>query len=61
MGNGKRVATNIVTGAKDGLWARFRDRSDARNPYGLSARADRAVERYDWRTDSKEKEPEPEQ
>jgi glycosyltransferase involved in cell wall biosynthesis len=61
MGNGKRVATNIATGVKDGLWARFKDRSDARNPYGLSARADRAVERYDWRTEPKEKEPEPEQ
>jgi glycosyltransferase involved in cell wall biosynthesis len=61
MGNGKRVARNIVTGAKDGLWARFKDRSDARNPYGLSARADRAVERYDWRTEPKEKETEPEQ
>ena len=61
MGNGKRVATNIAAGVKDGLWARLKDRSDARNPYGLSARADRAVERYDWRPESKEKEPEPEQ
>jgi glycosyltransferase involved in cell wall biosynthesis len=51
MGSGKRVAKNIAVGSKDGLWARLRDRSDARNPYGFSARADRAVEIYDWRTE----------
>ncbi|WP_128477700.1 glycosyltransferase family 2 protein [Halorussus pelagicus] len=51
FGTGKRVTKNIAVGAKDGLWARFKDRSDARNPYGLSMRADRAVEVYDWRTD----------
>ncbi|WP_276281179.1 glycosyltransferase family 2 protein [Halorussus caseinilyticus] len=56
MGNGKRVTTNVVVGCKDGLWARFKDRSETRNPYGLSARADRAVERYDWRTDPEERE-----
>ncbi|WP_137283579.1 glycosyltransferase family 2 protein [Halorussus salinisoli] len=63
MGSGKRVAQNVAVGSKDGLWARLKDRSDARNPYGLSARADRAVERYDWRTDVEEKErsEEPEQ
>ncbi len=49
MGSGKRVTANIAVGSKDGLWSRLRDRSDARNPSGLSARADRAVELYDWR------------
>ena len=47
--NGKRVVANGATGAKDGLVARLKDRTVARNPYGLSSRADRAVERYDWR------------
>jgi len=51
MANGKRVAVNTAIGCKDGLWARLKDRSEARNPWGISSRADRAVERYDWRTD----------
>jgi len=51
MANGKRVAVNTAIGCKDGLWARLKDRSEARNPWGVSSRADRAVERYDWRTD----------
>ncbi|UPV73119.1 glycosyltransferase family 2 protein [Halorussus limi] len=50
IGSGKRVTKSIAVGSKDGLWSRLRDRSDARNPNGLSARADRAVELYDWRT-----------
>ncbi|USZ68949.1 glycosyltransferase family 2 protein [Halorussus salilacus] len=49
FGNGKRVVTNMSVGYKDGLLARAKDRTESRNPYGLSARADRAVERYDWR------------
>ncbi|WP_435179864.1 glycosyltransferase family 2 protein [Halorussus sp. AFM4] len=56
MGHGKRVTASALIGCKDGLRARFADRSDARNPNGLSARADRAVERYDWRTDTEEPE-----
>ena len=56
MGQGKRVTVSALVGCKDGLRARFSDRSDARNPNGLSARADRAVERYDWRGDSGESE-----
>lgn len=56
MGIGKRVLVNIAIGTKDGTWARFRDRSEARNPNGVSSRADRAVERYDWRTESNEPE-----
>jgi len=49
FGNGKRVLVNVAVGSKDGLVARFRDRTETRNPYGFSSRADRAVERYDWR------------
>ncbi|WP_115862726.1 glycosyltransferase family 2 protein [Halorussus litoreus] len=52
LGNGKRVVANAAAGSKDGVIARFRDRSATRNPNGVSARADRAVERYDWRTES---------
>lgn len=49
---GKRVCKGIAVGTKDGALARVRDRSDARNPAGLSSRADRAVERYDWRDEA---------
>jgi glycosyltransferase involved in cell wall biosynthesis len=48
-GAGKDVGKHIALGTKDGVLARFRDRSETRNPAGLSSRADRAVERYDWR------------
>ncbi|PSP55709.1 glycosyl transferase family 2 [Halobacteriales archaeon QS_1_67_19] len=51
IGNGKRVLKSIAVGCKDGLWARAKDRSESRNPHGISARADRAVERYDWRAE----------
>ncbi|WP_135829252.1 glycosyltransferase family 2 protein [Halorussus halobius] len=54
LGNGKRVVTSAATGTKDGLVALVRDRSPARNPHGVSDRADRAVERYDWRTEPEE-------
>jgi glycosyltransferase involved in cell wall biosynthesis len=49
LGNGRDVVGGISTGISDGLVARARDRSRARNPHGLSKRADRAVARYDWR------------
>jgi len=49
VGNGRDVVGGIATGASDGLVARARDRSPARNPHGISKRADRAVARYDWR------------
>ncbi|WP_433624898.1 glycosyltransferase family 2 protein [Halomicrococcus sp. NG-SE-24] len=49
FGGGKQVVGSIVLGAVDGLRARFADRSESRNPAGLSSRSDRAVERYDWR------------
>jgi len=49
INSGKHVLRNIATGTRDGVRARVEDRTDARNPAGLSSRADRAVERYDWR------------
>ncbi|WP_158057719.1 glycosyltransferase family 2 protein [Halorussus halophilus] len=54
MGSGKQVVTNTIVGCKDGLVARLRDRTESRNPRGLSSRADRVVERYDWREREKE-------
>ncbi|PSQ19266.1 glycosyl transferase family 2 [Halobacteriales archaeon QS_8_69_26] len=39
----------LFAGVKDGLTTRVRDRRPVRNPHGLSARFDRAVETYDWR------------
>jgi glycosyltransferase involved in cell wall biosynthesis len=49
FGNGRDVVVGIATGGSDGLVARARDRSSARNPHGVSKRGDRAVTRYDWR------------
>jgi len=49
VGNGRDVVVGVATGWSDGLVARARDRSDARNPHGCSKRADRAVAKYDWR------------
>lgn len=49
IGQGRNVLTNIGVGYKDGLIARARDRTPTRNPNGMSRRADRAVELYDWR------------
>ncbi|WP_284014542.1 glycosyltransferase family 2 protein [Halobaculum litoreum] len=48
-GNGRDVVRGISGGTSDGLVARTRDRSPKRNPNGISARADRAVARYDRR------------
>ncbi|POG57317.1 glycosyltransferase family 2 protein [Haloferax marisrubri] len=48
-GTGRDVVGGIATGVSDGLVARARDRTRARNPHGQSKRADRAVARYDWR------------
>lgn len=47
--NGRDVVAGIARGGADGLVARARDRTPARNPHGLSKRADRAVAMYDWR------------
>jgi glycosyltransferase involved in cell wall biosynthesis len=46
---GRAVVGGTARGAADGVVARLRDRSPARNPHGISDRADRAVTRYDWR------------
>ncbi|SNR40321.1 glycosyltransferase family 2 protein [Halorubrum vacuolatum] len=51
-GNGRDVVLGIVTGISDGMIARANDRSPARNPNGISKRADRAVARYDERKES---------
>jgi glycosyltransferase involved in cell wall biosynthesis len=48
-GGGRDVLGGVATGVSDGLVARARDRTARRNPHGVSARADRAVTRYDWR------------
>ncbi|WP_225333405.1 glycosyltransferase family 2 protein [Halomicrobium urmianum] len=49
LGTGRSVTGQIAAGSKDGLVARFRDRSWRRNPNGRSTRADRAVAVYDER------------
>ena len=49
FGTGRDVVAGIATGYSDGLVARARDRSPARNPHGCSTRADRAVATYDRR------------
>lgn len=49
ISDGAAVATNTVGGLRDGLRARWADRSARRNPHGLSMRHDRAVQVYDRR------------
>jgi len=49
VGTGRDVIAGVATGWSDGLVARARDRTPARNPHGCSKRADRAVAKYDWR------------
>jgi glycosyltransferase involved in cell wall biosynthesis len=49
FGHGRAAIAGLGVGAKDGWRARRRDRSRRRNPNGISARADRVVQRYDWR------------
>jgi glycosyltransferase involved in cell wall biosynthesis len=49
IGTGRDVVVGIATGWSDGLVARARDRTSARNPHGCSKRADRAVATYDRR------------
>ncbi|QWC19637.1 glycosyltransferase [Halorubrum sp. 2020YC2] len=46
---GRDVLLGLAGGTSDGLIARRRDRSPARNPNGISTRADRAVAKYDRR------------
>ncbi|WP_290810091.1 glycosyltransferase family 2 protein [Halovivax sp.] len=47
--NGVDVAVNSLGGLKDGVVARYRDRSSRKNPNGVSSRHDRAVQVYDRR------------
>lgn len=49
LAGGRTAGSNVLRGLRDGLAARVADRTDSRNPHGLSARTDRPVERYDWR------------
>ncbi|ELZ59345.1 MULTISPECIES: glycosyltransferase family 2 protein [Halorubrum] len=49
---GRDVLLGLTGGSSDGLVARRRDRSPARNPNGVSTRADRAVAKYDRRSGS---------
>jgi glycosyltransferase involved in cell wall biosynthesis len=44
---GRAVVPNIWTGSQDGISARMADRTDRRNPNGVSARMDRTVVRRD--------------
>ncbi|ELZ32071.1 glycosyltransferase family 2 protein [Halorubrum tebenquichense] len=53
---GRDVLLGLTGGSSDGLVARRRDRSPARNPNGVSTRADRAVAKYDRREQSGEAE-----
>ncbi|WP_435335328.1 glycosyltransferase family 2 protein [Haloarchaeobius sp. TZWWS8] len=47
LGSGRSVVAGVAVGAKDGLAARKRDKSNRRNPNGVSTRQDRAVCRYE--------------
>ncbi|QAU12791.1 glycosyltransferase [Halorubrum sp. BOL3-1] len=49
---GRDVLLGLTGGTSDGLVARRRDRSPARNPNGVSTRADRAVAKYDRRDEA---------
>ncbi|QUO47489.1 MULTISPECIES: glycosyltransferase family 2 protein [Halorubrum] len=49
---GRDVLVGLTGGSSDGLVARRRDRSPARNPNGISTRADRAVAKYDRRAET---------
>lgn len=49
LAGGRTSSLNAGRGLKDGLRARFTDRSPRRNPNGVTSRTDRPVECYDWR------------
>ena len=55
VANGRDVLVGVLAGGADGLVSRLRDRTPARNPHGVSDRADRAVTRYDECTDHTER------
>ncbi|MFC6717112.1 glycosyltransferase family 2 protein [Natrialbaceae archaeon GCM10025810] len=50
FGDGLEVAKNAAGGFRDGVLARYLDRSPHRNPNGVSVRHDRAVRVYDRRS-----------
>jgi len=52
VANGRDVVAGVIGGCSAGVVSRARDRSSRRNPNGISARADRAVARYDERADA---------
>ena len=52
---GRDVMVGLTGGTSDGIVARRRDRSPARNPNGISTRADRAVAKYDRRAEADRK------
>ncbi|WP_424014413.1 glycosyltransferase family 2 protein [Halorubrum xinjiangense] len=54
---GRDVLVGLTGGSSDGFVARRRDRSPARNPNGISTRADRAVAKYDRRADADDGKP----
>lgn len=49
LSDGLDVVTNVGGGFRDGIRARYADRSSRRNPNGVSVRHDRAVRVYDRR------------
>lgn len=49
FGNGRDVLLGLASGSREGLRARWQDRTPRRNSHGLSSRADRAVAVYDRR------------
>lgn len=49
VGNGRDVLRGMGRGTVDAVFARRKDKRRRRNPNGMSARADRAVEVYTWR------------
>ncbi|WP_408959613.1 glycosyltransferase family 2 protein [Natrinema sp. 74] len=49
LSDGTDVTKNVARGLWDGVRARYTDRSEQRNPNGLSVRHDRAVQLYDRR------------
>jgi glycosyltransferase involved in cell wall biosynthesis len=49
FGGVRSTVVGVAAGTKDGLRARLANQTPARNPHGISARDDRAVEVNDWR------------
>jgi glycosyltransferase involved in cell wall biosynthesis len=49
LGTGRTVLDGVTRGTVDGLRSRRADDHPRLNPFGVSARDDRVVDRYDWR------------